>query len=186
MVYAETLLVILAFAAVFYGSIRARKFLRWLKESGPVGFGMVLIALGGLVFALIAKRVVTPAAGITEEQLTQGAFLLAIIGAGFIVLDFVLKKLRKKEIVGLESEKREYIKRVRKGLTLEDAEKKAKDLIKKQGKHGVKVIASDREFKTWTVFLEAGAEKFKVTIDMDGDVVEWETLEKLPSYLTGT
>lgn len=185
MVYAETVLAIAALFVVFYASIRIRKTLRWLKESGPVGFGIVLMVLGAAVFALITGRIVSPTGGLSEEQLLQGSFVLVVIGAGFVILDFILNKLRKREIVGLEKEKREYIKRVRKGLTLEDAENKAKELIKKQGKKGVRVIASDREFKTWTVFLESGSEKFKVTIDMDGDVVEWETLDKLPSYLTG-
>ncbi len=185
MVYAETLLVLAIFAFLFYASIRARKFLRWLKGSGPAGFGIVLMVLGVVAFALVTGRMVRPT-GLSEDQLVQGSLALVVLGAGFVILDFILKKLRKKEVVGLEEERREYIKRVRKGLTIDEAEKKAKTLIEKQGKKGVKVIASDREFKTWTVFLEAGKEKFKVTIDMDGDVVEWETLNKLPSYLTGT
>jgi len=185
MIYAETLLVLAIFALLFYLSMRVRVFLRSVKDSGPVGFGLVLIALGLVLFALITGRLVKPTGIVSEDQIVQGAFFLTAAGVAFIVIDFILKKLRKKELLGLEGEKREYLKRVRKGMTLEDAEKKAKELIEKQGKHGVKVIASDREFKTWSVFLEAGAEKFKVTIDMDGDVVDWETMDKLPSYLTG-
>lgn len=184
MVYAEPLVVLAIFAVLLYASIRARKFLRWIKSSGPAGFGIVLISLGAVVFLLVTARLVTPT-GLTEDQLVQGALALIVGGAGFVIIDFILKKLRKKEIVGLEEERRDYIKRVRKGLTLDEAESKAKKLIKGKGKKNVKIIASDREFKTWTVFLESGEEKFKVTIDMDGDIVEWETLDKLPTYLTG-
>lgn len=172
------------FGIVFYFGIKVRKFVAYLRENGLKGFGATAIALGILVFALSLQSTIALPAYFS----VQSSMYLVVAGAALIILDWLLNKFRKKELLGLEEERREYITRVRKGIKLEDAEKIALDTIKKNVSGAdVKVLNSSREFKNWTIFLKdnRSGQKYKVTLDIEGEVTGWETVDQLPSYLTG-
>lgn len=173
------------FGIVFYFSIKVRKFVAYLRENGLRGFGATAIVLGILVFALSLQTLFAlPAAAAS----VQNSMYLVVAGAALIILDWLLNKFRKKELLGLEEERRDYITRVRKGIKLEDAEKIALDTIRKNVSGAdAKVLNSSREFKNWTIFLKdnESGQKYKVTLDIEGEVTSWETIDQLPSYLTG-
>lgn len=182
---------ILLLAAVFillYLSIRARKYLTYLRESGAKGFGATMITLGALFFVLAwsgAYHYLTET--IAKETFLKISLWLVIFGAGFIIIDWLLRKLRKKQLLGLEEERRDYITRVRKGIKIDDAEKIALAQVKKvMNPPGLKIIASEKEFKTWRVYLkDTIGKKYLVCLDIEGEVQSSETLDELPSYLQG-
>ncbi len=167
------------FGIVFYFSIKVRKFAAYLRENGLKGIGATAIALGVLVFALAFQKL----RALPEPVSVQNSMYLVVAGAVLIILDWLLNKFRKKELLGLEEERREYITRVKKGIKIEDAERIAVDTIRKNVS-GAKpeVISSSREFKNWTVFLKdnGSGQKYKVTLDVEGEVTGWETLDQLP------
>ncbi len=185
----EKILVILAILfGLFYLSIRVRKYATYLKESGAKGFGATMIVLGALLFVVAQSGVYKLfTAAIAKETFLKFALWLVIFGVAFIVVDWILQKLKKKELLGLEEERRDYITRVRKGIKIEDAEKIALDTVKRKfNPPGLKIIASEKEFKLWNVYLKDGiGKKYKVALDVEGEVQTWETMDELPSYMEG-
>lgn len=176
---------LMVFGIVFYFGIKVRKFVAYLRENGLKGFGATAIALGVLVFALSLQTLFALPAVVVS---VQNSMYLVVAGAALIILDWILNKFRKRELIGLEEERRDYITRVRKGIKLEDAEKIGLDTIRKNVSGAdVKVLNSSREFKNWTIFLKdnKSGQKYKVTLDIEGEVASWETVDQLPSYLTG-
>lgn len=170
---------------VFYASIRIRKFVTYLRENGLKGIGATAIVLGVLVFALSLQQVFN----LPDFVSVTNSMYLVVAGAALIILDWILNKFKKKELLGLEEERRDYITRVRKGIKIEEAEKIAIDTIRKNVSGArPSVISSNREFKNWTVYLKDGksGQKYKVVLDVEGEVVSWETMDQLPSYLGGT
>ncbi len=171
---------------VFYASIRIRKFVTYLRENGLKGIGATAIVLGVLVFALSIQTLFPLSPEIIS---VTNSMYLVVAGAALIILDWILNKFRKKELLGLEEERRDYITRVRKGIKIEDAERIALDAIRKNVSGArPSVISSNREFKNWTVYLKdaKSGQKYKAVLDVEGEVVSWETLDQLPSYLGGT
>jgi hypothetical protein len=126
---------------------------------------------------------------IAKETFLKISLWLVIIGAGAIILDWLLQKMRKKQLLGLEDERREYITRVKKGIKNEQAEKIALAKIKQTSNPpGLKMIASqlNRE-KIWEVFMkDSVGHYFKVSLDIEGEVQGWEQLDSLPEYMIGT
>ncbi len=174
---------------VFYVSIRIRKFVAYLRENGLKGIGATAIVLGILVFALSIQTLFPLPPEIIS---VTNSMYLVVAGAALIILDWILNKFKKKELLGLEEERREYVTRVKKGIKIDEAEKIALDTIRKNVSWArPKVISSNREFKNWTVYLKddnnnKSGQKYKVVLDVEGEVVSWEALDQLPSYLGGT
>ena len=72
------------------------------------------------------------------------------------------------------------------GIKIDKAEKIAEDFIKKKTGMPAHTSASEKEFKEWLIYLKNNADdKFKVRLDIEGEIVDWETLNELPSFFTG-
>lgn len=90
---------------------------------------------------------------------------------------WINRKTTKKRALEIEDARRTYIKRVRKGLTLEDAENKAFEFIKKRVKDkGLKPYKSVKDFKNWQIYFEGKNNKYKVLVDSDGEITDWTTI----------
>ncbi|MFH0961706.1 MAG: hypothetical protein V1820_03420 [archaeon] len=178
---------------LLWASIKVRKYLAYLRETGMKGFGATLIVLGGILFVFASVRIgglylfqyLTET--ITSEQMLKLSLWLVIFGAGFILLDWIVRKFQKRQLLGLEDERREYITRVRKGIKIEDAEKIAFENVKKVlNPPGLKLIAAEKEFKTWRVYMkDTIGKKYMVALDIEGEIMTTETMDELPSYLGG-
>ncbi len=177
MVYAEQVLVIVSLSfLLIWIELKLRVLARHLAQSTMQSVGVWLILLGGVLLVLSSMGVVNQKYAL---YLTAIGFLVYIIG-------WVRRILAKKEGLEIEGEKREYLKRVRKGLTIDDAEKKARNYLKSKVHKKLKRLGSSREFKTWKVFFEdSDKKKYQVVIDMDGDIVNWENISDVPSWLRG-
>lgn len=183
-IYLEQVLLIVAVAAfVFYFSIRARKYIDYLKETKLRGFGASLIILGILLFVITYLQLIPTA---NSSFIAEVSIWGVLIGAVLILVDWVLQKLEKRRLLSLEEERLDYITRVRKGIKIEDAEKIAMDKIKKETGKEVSIIASEKTFKEWIVYLkDKVGNKYKVALDIEGEIIDWEALDELPGYLTG-
>ena len=182
--------IVLILAAIFYLSIRVRKYFSYLRESGGKGFGASLVVLGAMLFVVAWSgfyKLFTLA--ISAETFEKISLWLIIIGVGAIVVDWLLQKMRKKQLLGLEDERRDYITRVKKGIKNEDAERIALAKVKQvSNPPGLKMIASqlNRE-KIWEVFMKDSiGHYYKVSLDVEGEVQGWEQLDSLPEYMIGT
>lgn len=172
-------------AVLFVISIRVRKYATYLKEQKLRGLGLTLIVLGVILFAFVYLGLSESLGMGDTAQLTNMSMLFLVGGIGLILIDWVLQKLTKKKLLELEEDRRDWITRVRKGLKLEDAERIAKELIKKQRRRkDIQVIASEKEFKNWVIYLKDGDDtKYKVVMDIEGEVKNWEEIDQLPDYL---
>jgi len=176
---------------LFLASIRIHKFISYLKQNGLRGVGAILIILGGIFAALVLlqqKNWVFIYSELNQEWAIQLSIGLVAAGAVAIILDWIIQKFMKRELLGQEEERRDYITRVRKGITIEKAEEIAIKHTKKKIRRGdVEVVASEKEFKTWTIYLKDGAgKKYKAVLDIEGEVQDWEVVDALPSYLSGS
>jgi hypothetical protein len=134
-----------------------------------------LFIAGGLVFIASSFGLVDQKYGL---YLAVGGFMVYLVG-------WALKVWGKKESLEIETERAEYLKRVRKGLQTRDAEKTAFDFLKSRVQGPLKKVASVHEFKTWKVYFKGKDDTYMVVIDFDGDVANWESVGKLPSWLKG-
>lgn len=178
MVYAEQVLAILVLAfLVIVIELKLRVISQQLAQTSVQSIGIGLIFLGGLL--LLASAV-----GYVDQK-----YALYVIIGGFAVyiIGWILRKLQVQKGLEIETEKREYLKRVRKGLTIEDAETKAEQYLKTKVREGLKKISSQREFKTWKIYFSGRStkKKYVVIVDMDGEIMDWETLKELPSWMEG-
>jgi len=184
--------IVVGLVLLFLASIKIHKFISYLKRNGLRGIGAVLIVIGGLFAALVLLQQKYPEWVFIHSELDNDwavklAIGLVAVGALAIVLDWVIQKFRKKELMGQEEERRDYITRVRKGITIEKAEEIALKHTKKKLKRGdIEIVASEKEFKTWMIYLKDGkGQKYKAVLDIEGEVQDWETVDALPSYLSG-
>ena len=190
MIRAEPWLIIVGIIALFFASIRIHKFIVYLKRNGFKGVGATLIVLGAIFAAIVLSHQqgwLNLHQAFLEEWAVQVSIALVVIGALSIIADWFLQKFLKKELLDLEDERREYITRVRKGITIENAEKLALKHAKNKLKRGdIEIIASEKEFKTWTIYLKDGpGHKYKLVLDIEGEILKWEKVDALPSYLSG-
>lgn len=190
----ERLLVIaLVVFAFLYLSIRVRKYFTYLRESGAKGFGATMVVIGGILFLSATINLGGTylfqffTETIAREQILKIGLWLAIFGIGFIILAWIARKFEKKTLLDLEGERREYITRVRKGIKADEAEKIAFETAKKSfNPPGLKLIAAEKEFKTWRVYLkDTIGKKYLVALDIEGEVIASETMDELPSYMQG-
>jgi hypothetical protein len=97
----------------------------------------------------------------------------------YYIYQFLTKETYTKKIISEERERRKFIKRVRKGLSLKDAEtiacKFASDHVRDKG---LFVYKSMREFKDWIIYLKGQQGVYKVEIDSDGDIKNWGPVSK--------
>ncbi len=182
----ETWAIIAIAFLIFYGSIRVRKYLAYLKATGGQGFGGSLIVIGAVLFALVYFKL-NDFISTDIELLTKISWWLVVVGVAAIILDWLYQLTAKRQATFLEEERREYITRVRKGIKLEEAEKIAlKTLKRSTRKKNLQIVASEKEFKTWIIYAKDkfGA-KYKVVLDIEGEVKNWEAVDELPSYMQG-
>lgn len=178
---------------LLYLSIRVRKYLTYLRETGAKGFGATMIVIGGLLFVGASAKLGGKylfeflTSSITREKLLKISMWLVIFGAGFILLDWIARKFEKKKLLELEDERRDYITRVRKGIKIDDAERIALEHVRKTlNPAGLKLIAAEKEFKTWRVYMkDTLKKKYMVALDIEGEIITSETMDELPSYLQG-
>lgn len=177
---------LLALFLVLYLSIRVRKYIEYLRETGLKGLGATLFIPGLILYALQLLKVQLPS-GIAKLLPPNTAFYMMVGGASLIILNWILNRFKKKELLNLEEERREYITRVRKGINLEQAEKIALDYVKNRIHRGdIQILANNKEFKLWTIFIKDGTgRKYKVALDIEGEIQAFETVDQLPSYMTG-
>lgn len=174
--YPEQVLVVVALLFLLaWLELKMRIAARYLAQTTVRGVGVLIFIIGAIL--LIAS-----AFGYVEQKI---GIYVAVAGFVIYIIGWVLRLLKKGEGLEIEEEKREYLKRVRKGMTAEDAEKTAYNYLRRETNDTIKKIASTKEFKTWKVFFKGNKNKYQVIVDMDGDVVDWETLEELPSWLKG-
>ena len=106
--------------------------------------------------------------------LGAGLLLVSVVWVGYRAIN---RKFKKKRALEIEEARREYIRRVRKGLTVQDAENLAQNYIKKRVSDGrLKPYKSIREVKTWHIYFEGKKNKYKVIVDADGEITDWATL----------
>ncbi len=188
MVAVETILtIILGFFVLMWVGIRLRKGKRWITEKGLFGLALVLIIMGTLLMLLAFLtnkfeflQILAP---YVESNIRIGTVLL-VAGAVGIILDQLWRSWQKDQKLGIEGERRRYIERIRFGLTVDQAEKVAKDHIKKVTSKDTKLVASKKEFKHWAVYLKDKDKKYyRVVINGDGKIEEWETMDEIPSYI---
>lgn len=182
----ETWAIILIAFLIFYGSIRVRKYMEYLKTTGGQGFGASLIIIGAILFALVYFKL-NDFLSTDTELLTKISMWLLIIGVAAVILDYLYQNSLKRQLTGLEEERREYITRVRKGIKLEEAEKIALETLRRATrKKDLQIVASEKEFKTWIIFAkDKFGSAYKVVLDIEGEVKDWEAVDELPSYMQG-
>ena len=188
MVAIETVLTILfGLFILFWLSIRIRKGGRWFREKGFFGLSLLLV-IGGALLMLVAflstrLAVLSPLQPQMDTYIKIGTILL-VAGAVGIILDQLYRSWKKEQLLSVEDERRKYIERTRFGLSVDDAEKIAKDHIKKVTGHNTRLVASKKEFKHWAVYLKDSDNKYyRVVINGDGKIEEWETMDEIPSYI---
>jgi uncharacterized membrane protein len=184
----ETVLtLILGFFIVMWISIRMRKSGRWFRRKGLFGIALVLVVAGTLLLAVafLSDKVLLlePFQEWVQTYIRLGTGLL-VAGAVGIILDQLYRTWKKEQLLGIEEERRKYIERVRFGMSVNDAEKVAKRHIKKVTNHNTKLVASKKEFKHWAIYLKDRDEKYyRIVINGDGKIEDWETMDEIPSYI---
>ena len=188
MVAIETMLtLVLGFFLLMWFSVRIRKGGRWFREKGILGLSVLLVAVGTLllVIAFLSNKipVLAPFQAWLQTYIKLGTVLL-VAGAVGIILDQLYRTWKKEQLLSVEDERRHYIERTRFGLSVDDAEKIAKNHIKKVTEKNTKLIASKKEFKHWAIYLKDSDTKYyRVVINGDGKIEEWETMDEIPSYI---
>ncbi|HDR53569.1 MAG TPA: hypothetical protein ENN60_02785 [archaeon] len=188
MLAAETVLVtLLGLFLVFWLSIRLRKGGRWVKQRGVVGVGAVLVVFGAVTLSLafLAQKIDAMAIFLpyTPIYMRVGIGLL-VLGAIFIIIGEFRKTLVKETALDIEEEKRRYVERVRSGLTVDEAEKLAKKHVQEATGRNTTLVASKKEFKEWAVYLKDKQDKYyRVIVNQNGKIQEWETMDEIPSYI---
>ena len=177
----------LGFFLLMWLGIRVKKTGRWFREKGLFGVSLVLIVVGVILFliAYLSNKLswLSVFQPWTSLYMKVGTVLL-IAGAGGIILDQLYRTWKKEKLLGIEEERRKFISRTRFGLSVDQAEKIAKDHIKKVTGKKTKLVASKKEFKHWAVYLKDGEQKYyRVVINGDGKIEEWETMDEIPSYI---
>ncbi|MBR9680149.1 MAG: hypothetical protein GOU99_03815 [Candidatus Altiarchaeota archaeon] len=188
--YTETILaIVIGLFIVLWFSVRMRKGGRWIKERGTTGLGMFVLIFGALLLLIsylnpyLPQNIQSQIQPYVSSLITTGTWL-AIVGALVLIFDQIYHSWKKGEGLKLEEEKREYIEGIRFGLTVDEAEKVAKDHIKKVTGETTKLVASKKEFKRWAVYLKDSHGKyFRVIINAKGKIEEWETMDEIPSYI---
>lgn len=181
------LTVFLGFFLLMWLGIRMRKTGRWFREKGLMGVALMLIAVGVilLLIAYLSNKIVLLSAfeAWTSDYIKVGTVLL-VAGAVGIILDQLYRTWKKERLLGIEDERRQYIERTRFGLPVDQAEKIAKAHIKKVTGKSTKLVASKKEFKHWAVYLKDKEGKYyRIVINGDGKIEEWETMDEIPSYI---
>ncbi len=188
MIAIETVLtIVLAFFLFMWLSIRLRKGGRWFRDKGIMGLSVLFIVAGTLLLFLanFSSQVgfLAPFAAWVQTYIKVGTLLL-VAGAVGIIVDQLYRTWKKEKLLSIEDERRKYIERVRFGLSVEQAEKLAKEHVKKVTGKGTKLVASKKEFKHWAVYLKDKEGKYyRVVINGDGKIEEWETMDEIPSYI---
>ncbi len=188
MIAVETILTAgLGFLVLLWIGIRFRKGGRWFKEKGLFGFALVLIIVGTalLLIAFLTNKLefLSLFADYIQANIKIGTILL-VAGAVGIIIDQLYRTWKKEQKLGIEHERRRYIERVRFGLDVGDAEKIAKNHIKKVTGKTTKLVASKKEFKHWAVYLkDSDKNYYRIVINGDGKIEEWETMDEIPSYI---
>ncbi len=101
-----------------------------------------------------------------------------------IIIYHLYETWKRGALLKLEGERRRYIERIRFGLTVDEAEKVAKDHIKKVTGKSTSLVASKKEFKHWAIYLKDKEGKYyRVVINADGKIEEWQTMNEIPSYI---
>ncbi|MBR9681046.1 MAG: hypothetical protein GOU98_04475 [Candidatus Altiarchaeota archaeon] len=188
MVAVETVLtIILGFFLLMWLSIRVRKGGRWFREKGLFGMSLLLVISG--VLLLLAAYLSSQIAFLSFLQAESNLYIklgtaLLVAGAVGIILDQLYMTWKKEQLLGVEKERRTYIERTRFGLSVDEAEKIAKNHIKKVTNKNTKLVASKKEFKHWAIYLKDSDQKYyRVVINGDGKIEEWETMDEIPSYI---
>jgi hypothetical protein len=175
-IYPEQIVVILGLIFILaWLELKLRIIARRLLQTTVQGIGIWMVVLGGVL--LIASSF-----GLVEQE--YGIYL-AVGGFFIYVIGWALRVWGKREALEIEEERAEYLKKVRKGVPAREAEKIAKNFLKKRVKGPLKKMGSVHEFKTWKVYFKGKDDKYMVVIDFDGDVANWESLGNLPSWLKG-
>lgn len=187
-VHLETVMFALFFLfALFYLSIRIRKGARWLIRGGLLSAGILLTVLGALllIFAyLVPKFSFLSFALESIELYLRGGIACAVLGTVLIILHHFYSAFKRGALLKLEEERRRYIERIRFGLTVDEAEKIAKEHIKKVTGQATNLVASKKEFKHWAIYLKDRKGKYyRVVINADGKIEEWQTMNEIPSYI---
>jgi hypothetical protein len=184
----ETVLtLVLGFFLLMWLSIRLRKSGRWFREKGLLGVSLVLVVVGVILLLVVFLYDKIPLLAVFETwtplYMKLGTALL-VAGAVGIILDQLYRTWKKEQLLGIEAERRQYIERTRFGLNVDQAEKIAKEHIKKVTEKRTKLIASKKEFKHWAIYLKDKEGKYyRVVINGDGKIEEWETMDEIPSYI---
>lgn len=132
--------------------------------------GMVLYVAGTLAKTGKFKS------NIPANSLMNLGAILLVLAVVWAIFRLILRKTTKKRALEIEEARREYFRRTRKGVTIEEAEKKALNFLKKRVKDGkLRIYKSLREIKTWYVYLEGKNRRYKVVIDNDGEIADWTT-----------
>ena len=188
MAYAETLLAIFfGLIVILWLSVRMRKGFRWFVRKGLTGISLLLLVFGALLLflAFLVNRIplLDPLTPYLPYMIKWGTLFL-IVGAILLVIDQLYRSWKKERLLSLEEERRRYIERIRFGLTVDDAEKIAKQHIKKVTGLNTKLVASKKEFKHWAVYLKDRNNKYyRVVINAEGKIEEWQTMDEIPSYI---
>ena len=176
-IYPEQILAVLGLIFfVAYLEMKMRVIARKLAKTTVQSVGVAMILLGGLLL-------VVSALGYLNQNY---AIYTVLLGFLVFILGWFLEQTSLRGKLEIESEKRSYLKRVRKGMTIVDAEKMAKEFLLKEVGGPMKKVGSTKEFKTWKIFFSGPNKKYyMVVIDMDGDILSWESMDKLPPDFPG-
>lgn len=188
MIAAETIFTIfLGFFIFLWIGIRIRKGGRWFKEKGLFGIAIVLIIIGVLLLLLTFLSNQLDFLSFMTTYVQTGirvGTLFLVAGAVALIFDQLYRAWRKEQKIGIEGERRSYIEKVRFGLSVNEAEKIAKEHIKTVTGKVTKLVASKKEFKHWAVYLKDKDSKYyRIVINGDGKIEEWETMDEIPSYI---
>ena len=188
MVAVETILALfLGFLLFLWVSVKVRKGGRWFKEKGLFGISLFVIIVGAICLSIAFLSTRIPlfsfAAPYVASLIKVGTFAL-VAGSAGIILDQIYRTWKRERMLSLEDERRKYIERVRFGLPVGQAEKKAKEHIQRVTGKKTKLVASKKEFKHWAIYLKDKEGKYyRVVINGDGKIEEWETMDEIPSYI---
>ncbi len=175
-IYPEQIVLILgAIFILAWIELKLRVIARRLVQTTIQGIGIWMVVFGGVI--LIASSL-----GWVDQ--TYGIYL-AVAGIFVYIVGWALKVWGKKEALGIEEARAEYLKKVRKGFQTRDAEKIAYDFLKTRVKGPLRKMGSVHEFKTWKIYFKGKEDKYMVVVDFDGDVADWESIGELPSWLKG-
>lgn len=188
MVAVETVLtIIFGFFLLMWLSIRIKKGGRWFREKGLFGISLLLV-IGG-VLLLLAAYLSNQISFLSFLQNDSALYIkmgtaVLVAGAVGIILDQLYLTWKKEQLLGVEQERRQYIERTRFGLTVDEAERIAKEHIKKVVGKTTKLVASKKEFKHWAIYLKDSDQKYyRLVINGDAKIEEWETMDEIPSYI---